>query len=236
MDLNKILEKYFKEQLSEDALKEINTLFESGVNESVKAKLEEKEAALDESNAAEMKKFKSELVAKLSEYVELAVKEFIEENKKGLEDGVKVKIAENVMSGLMSVLKDQHVNVPEGETDVIKDLEEKISELKGKLNDSMNAGIEDKAQILEYEKALSFKKLTSELTEMDQEKVLDLLDGIEADDIETFEEKCQIMIDKVKEDDDDAGDPGDGNNHEDLNESVNDDEETGSSIDEYLPA
>jgi hypothetical protein len=239
MDLKKILEKYFKEQLSDEALTEITTLFESGVNEAVKAKLEEKENALEESNKADMEAFKSELVDKLSEYVNLAVGEFIEENQKGLEDGVKVKIAENVMSGLMNVLKDQHVQIPEGETDVVKDLEEKLATTEGKLNDSINAGIEDKAQVLEYEKALSFKKLTgqAELSEMDSEKVLDLLDGIEADDIETFEEKTQIMIDKVKEDagNDDDGDPGDGSNHEDLNEKVNDDGSDDSPIDQYVP-
>lgn len=238
MDLKKILEKYFKEQLSDEALTEITTLFESSVNEAVKAKVKEKEASLEETNKADMETFKSELVDKLSEYVKLSVGEFITENKKGIEDGVKVKIAENVMSGLMGVLKDQHVNIPEGETDVVKDLEEKLSETEGKLNDAINSGIEDKAQVLEYEKALSFKKLTAaaELTEMDSEKVLDLLDGIEADDIETFEEKTQIMIDKVKADagNDDDDDPGDGN-HEDLNESVNDDETGESQIDQYLP-
>jgi hypothetical protein len=238
MDLKKILEKYFKEQLSDEALTEITTLFESGVNEAVKAKMTEKEASLEETNKAEMKTFKGELVDKLSEYVKLAVGDFIDENQKGIEDGVKVKIAENVMNGLMGVLKDQHVNIPDGETDVLKDLEEKLAKTEGKLNDSINSGIEDKQQVLEYEKALSFKKLTAnaELSEMDSEKVLDLLDGIEADDVETFEEKTQIMIDKVKEDaGNDDGDPGDGSNHEDLNEQVNDDDTGGSQIDKYLP-
>ncbi len=236
--LKEILEKYFKEQLSDEALTEIETLFESGVNEKVKELLAEKEAELEKTNKADMQTFKDELVAKLSEYVELAVGDFIEENQQDIENGVKVKIAENVMGSLVKVLKEQHVNIPEGETDVVKDLEGEVKGLKEKLNDAVNSDIDNKNQVLEYEKALSFKKLTgnADLSEMDSEKVLDLLDGIEADDIETFEEKTQIMIDKVKEDAGNTdGDAGNTDGHEDLNESVNNDEPGENSIDQYLP-
>jgi len=243
MDLKKILEKYFKEQLSEEALTEITTLFEAAVNEKVKEAIAETETTLEESNKAEMEKFKGELVDKLSEYTKVAVDEFIDENRPAIESDVKVKIAEGIAQGITNVLKEQYIKVPEGETDVVADLETKLQKQEGKLNESINSDIDNKKQILEYEKALSFKKLVSEadLTDVDAEKVLDLLDGIEADSIETFEEKTNIIIAKVKEDgkaDDDDGD----DSHNDLNESINDDDADDgagggddSEIDQYLP-
>lgn len=246
MDLKKILEKYFKDQLSEEAMTEIETLFEAAINEGIKKGVEAKEQELEESNKEELAKFKAELVDKLSEYTKVAVGEFIAENAPALQSEVKVNVSETVMKALVGVLKEQYVVVPEGETDVVADLEAKNAEMTEKLNASINSDIDNKKQILEYEKALSFKKMVAEsdLTDVDAEKVLDLLEGIEAEDIETFEEKTKIIIAKVKEDlkesDDDDADNGD-----DLNEDVNDDDdkngenlnedEQNSEIDQYLP-
>lgn len=242
MDLKKILEKHFKETLSEEALTEITTLFEAALNEKVKSATADKEAELEESNKTEMAKFKAELVDKLSEYSKVAVGEFIAENKPAIESDIKVSISETVMAGLVNVLKEQYIVVPEGETNVVADLEDKAKKVEGKLNEAINGGIEDKRQILEYEKALSFKRLVSEadLTDIDAEKVLDLLEGIEADNVDIFEEKTAIIIDKVKEDKTEINDDDDAGNKDDLNESVDgeeteiiDDEKTG--IDCYLP-
>ncbi len=242
MDLKKILEKYFKEQLSDEALTEITTLFEAAVNEKVKEAIVSTESDLEESNKAEMKKFKNELVDKLSEYTKVAVDEFIDENRPGIESDVKVKVAEGIAKGITNVLKEQYIKVPESEIDVVTDLEGKLKKQEDKLNESINSDIDNKKQILEYEKALSFKKLVSEadLTDVDAEKVLDLLDGIEADSIETFEEKTNIIIAKVKEDGNSDDDDDDDNSHNDLNENINDDDDDGSGgddseIDQYLP-
>jgi hypothetical protein len=240
MDLKKILEKYFKEQVSDEALTEISTLFEAALNEKVKDAVVAKETDLEESNKTEMAKFKTELVDKLSEYAKVAVDEFIDENRPAIETDIKVNISENVMKGLMAVLKEQYIVVPEGETNVVADLEARGKKVEAKLNESINSSINDKKQILEYEKALTFKRMIAEaeMTDVDAEKVLDLLDGIEAENVESFEEKTKIIITKVKEDakvDDD-----DLTNKDDLNESVDDvdldaDNNDDSAIDQYLP-
>jgi hypothetical protein len=156
---------------------------------------------------------------------------------------VKVKVADGIAKGITNVLKEQYIKVPESEIDVVTDLEGKLKKQEDKLNESINSDIDNKKQILEYEKALSFKKLVSEadLTDVDAEKVLDLLDGIEADSIETFEEKTNIIIAKVKEDGNSDDDDDDDNSHNDLNENINDDDDDDGSggddseIDQYLP-
>ena len=244
MDLKKILEKFFKEQVSDEALTEISTLFEAALNEKVKEATASKEAELDESNKVEMVKFKGELIDKLSEYAKVAVDEFITENRPAMETECKVSISENVMKGLVAVLKEQWVVVPEGETNVVADLESKNKKVEEKLNESINSNIDDKKQILEYEKALTFKRLMAEadMTDMDAEKVLDLLDGIEAENVESFEEKTKIIIAKVKEDADDGTHGGSGDDKlDDLNEKVELDEDeeldenAKTEIDQYLP-
>jgi hypothetical protein len=234
------LKKHFKDQVSEEALTEISTLFDAALNEKLKVALAEKETELEDSNKTDMAKFKVDLVNKLSEYSAVAVEEFITENKPGIESDIKVSVSESVMKGLMALLKEKYIVVPEGETDVVADLEGKVTASNDKLNESINAGIEDKKQILEYEKALTFNRLIGEgdVTDVDAEKVLDLLEGIEAEDVEAFEEKAKIIIAKVIEDKEE--DPDKGKKKDDLNENVNLDENDEnntdkSEIDKYLP-
>ncbi len=234
MDLKKILEKHFKD-LSEEASTEIETLFEAAISEGIKTGVAEKEAELDESNKVEMAEFKSELVNKLSEYTQVAVGEFVAENAPAIESEVKVNVSESVVKGLVGVLKDLYISVPESETDVVSDLEGKNSSLSEKLNDAINADLNSKRQILEYQKALSFKKMVSEsdLTDIDAEKVLDLMEGVEADSIEKFEEKTKIIIAKVNEDTKDIDDDPKTEEIEDLKENIKVDKK--SAIDMYLP-
>lgn len=188
-----------------------------------------------------MAKFKVELVDKLSEYSKVAVDEFIEENIPAIESDIKVNVSEAVMKGLMALLKEQYIVVPESETDVVADLEGKVTKVNEKLNDSINSGIESQKQILEYEKALMFKRLISEsdVTDTDAEKVLDLLEGVDAEDVEAFEEKTKILIAKVVEDANDENDDPNKNKGDSLNEGVNHDEndenDGDSQIDIYLP-
>jgi hypothetical protein len=162
MDLKKLLTKYFKEQVSDEAITEISTLFDAALNERVKEALASKETELEESNKTEMAKFKGELVDKLSEYSKVAVDEFIDDNRPAIESEIKVNVSEAVMTGLVAVLKDQYIVVPEGETNVVADLEGKMTKVNEKLNDAINTNIEGSKQILEYEKALTFKRLIGE--------------------------------------------------------------------------
>lgn len=240
MDLKKLLEKYFKDQVSDEAITEISTLFEAAVNERVKDAVVAKETELEESNKAEMAKFKTELVDKLSEYSKVAVDEFIDDNRPAIESDIKVNVSEAVMTGLVAVLKDQYIVVPEGETNVVADLESKVTKVEEKLNDAINTNIEGRKQILEYEKAMTFKRLITEadLTDVDSEKVLDLLEGIDADDVDVFEEKTKIIISKVIEDSNGNNDDVPNKKKEDLNEKLNGetgDELEESEIDKYVP-
>jgi hypothetical protein len=242
MELKDVLKKYFKDAVSEEALTEISTLFDVALNEKVKTQLVEKEAEIAETNKVEMAKFKVELVNKLSEYSTVAVDEFMTENAPAIQSEIKVNVSEAVMSGIVSVLKNQYIVVPEGETDVVADLEGKLAKVNEKLNDAINSGIESGKQIDEYEKALTFKRLIAEsdVSAVDAEKVLDLLDGIDAEDVEAFEEKAQIIINKVIEDKTIDEDDLKNKNKDDLDESVIDpkddlDNENKSEIDAYLP-
>jgi hypothetical protein len=65
-----------------------------------------------------------------------------------------------------------------------------------------------------------------------------MLEGIDAEDVDVFEEKTKIIISKVQEDSSNSNDGDDNNNHENLDENLSGDagdDLNESEIDKYLP-
>lgn len=231
MDLKEILEKYFKEALNEEAIVEFTTLFEASVQEKVNAEVAEavkiKEEELEEKVASDLSEFKANLTEKLNEYAGVAVTEFVEENKVEMENSMKVEMAEKVIGQLRTTLGENYIVIPESEIDVVKDLEEKNSALEAKLNVSLNESIESKKQTFEFEKALAFKEIAEKLSDVDREKLLDLTEGIQFENIEDFKKKVGIVMTKLTESTSHKKEIKD--EFENLNEKENE-------IDKYLPS
>ena len=232
MDLKELLEKYFKDALTEGAQTEIETLFEALVQEAVDARVKDAEAKLEEKYAAELKEFKEGLIEKLSDYLEETFTEWADENKPAMVGEAKVLMAETVMKSMKGVLSENYVEIKEEEVDVIADLEKNIADLTGKLDESGNANIDLKKQIFEYEKAVAFTKLTDGMALTDKESLLKLVNGIDANDIKAFTEKATILKEKMIEASSSAA--------KELSEGVIDPENPDgelkeSEVDKYLP-
>lgn len=239
MDLKAILEKYFSEALAEDAKLEIETLFEAAVKDAVEAKVQESETALEEKYSDELKEFKSDLVEKLNDYLEVTFKEWFDENTPAMVSDIKVTMAESIMGNLKSVLSDNFVEIKEEEVDVVKDLETQLADAKERLDEAGNDQIEMRKQILEFEKAIAFTQMTEGMALTDKESLLNLVEDISAEDVETFKKKAAILKDKLseasstseKEQEEKLEEEKETENpDEKLSESANDSE-----LDRYLP-
>lgn len=233
MKIEDILEKYFSEALTEDVKTEIETIFEAAVNTKVKEKLEEDTVALNEKYDNEMKEFKESVLNTLNDYIEESFNEWAEENKVALSSEIKVDIADNMVKSLRSVLDENYIEIKEEEIDTIKDLETRLKESENKIDDLGNVNINQKKQILEFEKAIVFSQMTEGMTLTDKEALLKIVEDIEAKDIKTFKEKVEIIKNKFtiideKEElgDEDPDKKIDTTDDKQINESQ---------VDKYLP-
>jgi len=243
MKIKDILEKHFKEVLTEDVGNEIEVMFETLVeakaNEKVEALTEAKNKELEEKCQADLTEFKEELVEKLNDYVGLTVTDFLIENEGVITENIKADTADKIMSGVTELLKECYIDIPESDVDVIKDLTGQISTLKTDLNESLNINLDSTKQVFEYEKAMKFKELTESLTDSDTEKVMELIKNDKFDSIEDFGKKVTILSENiavVKSDEsleeDLNKDPDKDLSGDDLLES---DEIEENEIDKYLP-
>lgn len=197
--LKKLMEKYFKDVIDDnpEIMKEVNIIFESILNTKIEKELDEKKKALKEESEKKLDLFKTEIIEKLDDYINLSMDEFIEEHKTNISDGLKVELAEKTLSAIKNIFKESAVEIPEGEKDIIKELESKIQDLTDKLNESVNKQIENEKQIFEFEKAIKFEQLSKDMTEVQKEKLISLSENIDYENINDFEDKIKILKESV---------------------------------------
>lgn len=236
MDIKEILSKHFSDLLTEDVSTEVETMFEalveSKVAEKVEALVKSKEKELEESCASELAEWKSELVEKLNDYVGLTVDDFLVENEAVVTENIKAHTADKIMSGMMDLFKECHIEIPETEINVVADLKESVDSLTSELNDVTNSKIESDKQIVEYAMAIEFLKLTEGLADTESEKVMSLVENMTFDGVEDIATKVGIIIENVK------NDKSDDTDDTILNESFDsqeDEESVVSEISKYIP-
>jgi hypothetical protein len=210
MDLKALLEKYLSEALTEEAKTEIEGLFEAAVKKAADARVAQKETALEEKFTADLKEFKESLINDLNDYMEESFGEWFEENKPALVAGQKVAMAESTMAALKGVFADNFVVISEEQIDPLKDLEVQTESLQAKLDESENARIDAKKEIFEYQKAFRFVKMTEGMTDSDREKLMTLVEDIEASDIGTWTKKVSIISEQFVQNAAPAGDSSEG--------------------------
>lgn len=179
--------------LSEDFVEKAKTIFVAAVNE----KSNEIATRINEAYKAEytnaLAGTVNELTEKVDDYLTYVVEEWINENKLQVERGIKVELAENFILGLKKLFESNFIDVPNEKYDVLDELYNKIEEQETTLNNSMNENIALRKKLLESAAVTVFAQETQGLAQTQVEKLANLAEGIEFDDVEQFRGKIQIL-------------------------------------------
>jgi 16S rRNA C967 or C1407 C5-methylase (RsmB/RsmF family) len=133
------------------------------------------------------------LTEKIDDYLTYVVEEWINENKLQIERGIKVELAENFIFGLKKLFESNFIDVPNEKYDVLDELYTKIEQQEDQLNNSMNENIDLRKKLLESAAVSVFAQETRGLAQTQVEKLANLAEGIEYDDVEQFRGKIQIL-------------------------------------------
>jgi hypothetical protein len=117
----------------------------------------------------------------------------MKENEVAIESALKVEIAENLMNGMKQVFAENYIDVPEEKLDVFEELATKVDELEEKLNEEVNAKIELTQEVETYQRASVFAEVAEGLTDVQADKFNKLCEGLEADDIEGYQKKLEMI-------------------------------------------
>ena len=179
--------------LSEDFVEKAKTIFVAAVNE----KSNEIATRINEAYKAQytnaLAGTVNELTEKVDDYLTYVVEEWINENKLQVERGIKVELAENFIFGLKKLFESNFIDVPNEKYDVLDELYTKIEQQEDQLNNSMNENIALRKKLLESAAVSVFAQETQGLAQTQVEKLANLAEGIEYDDVEQFRGKIQIL-------------------------------------------
>lgn len=181
------------EELSEEFREKATVIFEAAIA----AKAEEIEAALDEQYSEKFEDAKveiyEEMTARVDEYLNYIVEQWMEENQVAIESSLRTEIAEDFIHGMKNLFKEHYVEVPDEKYDVLGELAQRVEELEEQLNDTINENIELKAQLSETTKDQLIQDVAEGLAATQVEKFKALAEGVEYGDAEEFKHKLEIV-------------------------------------------
>jgi hypothetical protein len=179
--------------VSENFFIQAKTIFESAVDQKLKAIANEIAPALQENFETKLGEITVNLTEKIDDYLDYVVEEWMQDNQLAVEGGIKSTLAENFILGLKKLFEMHYVDVPAEKYNVIDGLYEQTSNLQGDLNHVLNENIALKKQLLISECAGIFVNETKDLADTQIEKLASLIENIEFSTLEEYKTKLSTL-------------------------------------------
>src|SRR6056297_2158039 len=179
--------------LSEGFKEKAEVIFEAALNAKVGERIEELEESYQQELTEETDRIQTELVEKVDGYLNYVVENWVEDNKLAIENGLRAEIAESFMGALKGVFQEHYVEVPEGKTNVVDELANKVDTLEEELNESVKRSmtLRENVQSLTREKII--REAADDLTVSQAEKLRGLAEGIDFENEDAFTQKVDTL-------------------------------------------
>ena len=181
--------------LSDGFRDKASAIFEAAYQTKVGAEIDRLESEYAQNLESEVKEVQEGIVEKVDSYLNYVVENWMKENEVAVQQGLRTEIAEEFMTSLQSVFKEHYIEVPEGKADLIDDLADQVSELEEQLNKTTEDNIQLHEKAQSFERAEIVRKASSGLADTEAEKLAELVEGVEFEDSETFENKVNVIKD-----------------------------------------
>ena len=179
--------------LSEEFKRKAATVFEAAVKSKVRTEIERLEDEYESKLNESVESATEEMVEKVDTYLNYVTEEWMKENEIAVERGLKGEIAEDFISGLKQLFEDHYIDVPDEKYDILEAQSEKISELEGKLSETIekNVSLKDNNAKLVREQVIS--EVSEDLADTEVEKFKSLTEDVDYSDEESFREKLDTL-------------------------------------------
>jgi hypothetical protein len=183
------------ENLSEEFVTKASTIFEAAVIARAEEVIALAEAELTEQFEAAVEEVKEDLAAKVDDYLNYMVEEWMTENQIAIEKGLRAEIVEDFIGGLRNLFVEHNIDIPADKVDVVEELTARVEELEDSLNEQINRGVELTKNLNESKKIEAIYTACEGLTQTQVEKLKTLAEGVEF----TTEEEFVTKMDTLKE-------------------------------------
>jgi hypothetical protein len=181
------------EELSEEFAQKASTIFEAAVIARAEEVIAIAEADLMEQFEEAVEQVKEDLAAKVDDYLNYMVEEWIKENEVAIESTLRSEIAEEFIDGLRNLFVEHYIDIPAEKVNVVEELTSKVEELEATLNEQINRGIELSKELNEQKKFEAIYTACEGLSQTQVEKLKSLAEGVEFTTEEEFVTKMETL-------------------------------------------
>jgi len=181
------------EDLSEDFKEKATIIFEAAVTARINEIAEDLEEQYNTALAEEVATISEELSAKINQYMDYVVEQWMEENQVAIEHSLKNEITENFISKLKGLFEESYISIPEEQFDVVEALQSEVSEVQERLDRVMEENMSLKGELSESTRAKILASVTEGLADTQAEKLVALAEGVEFDSAEQYRKKLEIV-------------------------------------------
>jgi hypothetical protein len=181
------------EELSEEFKYKAATIFEAAVVARATPIVEEIQAELMEQFEVALEEVKEEMAAKVDDYLNYMVEEWMNDNELAIETGLKAEITEEFIEGLRNLFVEHYIDIPAEKVDIVEEMTSKLEELEDALNEQINKGIELSKELNEQKKIEAIYTACEGLSQTQVEKLKALAEGVEFTTEEEFADKLSTL-------------------------------------------
>jgi|TARA_B100001971_G_scaffold213938_1_gene248952 hypothetical protein len=181
------------EDLSEEFKTKAATIFEAAVKSKIskiRKQIRDESKTYLEIKTTDMQ---TEMTEKMDEYMNYVVKEWMEENKLAVEQGVRNEVTESFISGLKKLFEEHYIDVPTEKEDVFESLVQEVAELETKLDESTQKHMDTVKDLNEYKAKDSFRDIVEGMVDTDIEKMKELTEDVDYESDKQYKEKLNII-------------------------------------------
>jgi len=181
------------EELSDEFKTKAATIFEAAIKSKIskirKQIRDESKKDIEERTEA----IQEEMTEKMDEYMNYVVKEWMEENKLAVEQGVRNEVTESFISGLKKLFEEHYIDVPAEKEDVFESLVQEVAELETNLDEQTQKHMDTVKELNTYKAKDAFHEITDGMVDTDIEKMKELTEDVDYESDEQYKEKLNII-------------------------------------------
>jgi hypothetical protein len=179
--------------ISEDFKSKATTIFEARVLDRIQQIQEQMENEYAGMLEEAVEEIKSDLTAKVDDYLNYVVEQWLEQNEIAIESGLRSELTEEFIAGLRNLFAEHYIDVPTEKVDLVDELASKVEELESKLDEEIERSIELKKSLVEAHKQEITHAVCEGLTNTQVEKIKSLAESVEFSTEEEYQEKLETI-------------------------------------------
>ena len=182
-----------EDDLSDEFKKKAATILEAAIKSKLREEMERLEEKYQELYAKELDEAQNEMAEQVDGYLNYVVQEWMQKNEMAVEHKMKTEIADSFIAGLRGLFEEHNIAMPDEQYDMLDAAAEKVDELEGRLNESIEHNVElskENGELLRNEILLD---VASDLADTEVEKFAELTESIEYQSADNYREKVTTI-------------------------------------------